>query len=280
GAQPRRRQGWRRGGVMMALAPLERRPRPLADLLGGLDTSAVPALDIGGVTLDSRQVEPGDLFLAYQGLQQHGLDYAQQAVDAGAAAIAWDAESAPDLAVPGVRVAGLAAHAGLIAARFWGQPSRQLFVTGITGTDGKTSCAHMLAQALQQAGQRCGYVGTLGDGFGDDWHDASHTPPDAATLQGWLARLRGNGAEAAALEVSSHALAQQRVDAVAFDVAVLTQIGRDHLDYHGDVAHYAAAKRRLFDRPGLQYAVLNVDDEYGRRWLDTLPDGVRPVAYG
>src|SRR5699024_167445 len=146
----------------------------------------------------------------------------------------------------------------------WNEPSRQLFVTGITGTDGKTSCAHMLAQALRQADQPCGYVGTLGYGFVDDWHGASHTTPDAATLQGWLARLQGNGAQAVALEVSSHALAQQRVDAVGFDVAVLTHIGRDHLDYHGDMAHYAAAKRRLFDMPGLNRAVLNVDDEYGR----------------
>src|SRR5699024_11909245 len=116
--------------------------------------------------------------------------------------------------------------------------------------------------------------------FVDDSQDTAHTTPDAVTLQALLASMRARGARAAALEVSSHALDQQRVDAVDFDVAVLTNIGRDHLDYHGDVAHYAAAKRRLFDRPGLAYAVLNVDDEYGRRWLDTLPDGVRPVAYG
>src|SRR5699024_9503525 len=116
--------------------------------------------------------------------------------------------------------------------------------------------------------------------FVDDSQDTAHTTPDAVTLQALLASMRARGARAAALEVSSHALAQYRVDAVDFDVAVLTNIGRDHLDYHGDVAHYAAAKRRLFDLPGLDCAVLNGDDEHGRRWLATPPAGVRTVAYG
>lgn len=269
---------------MTALTPPTATRKPLATLLAGLDTSAVADVTVSGVTLDSRQVQPGDLFLACPGLHQHGLAFAADAVAAGAAAVAWDAAAdaakTPQLAVPTVHVGNLATQAGLIASRFWDEPSRQLFVTGITGTDGKTSCAHLLAQALDRLGQRCGYLGTLGYGFVDDWQTATHTTPDAVRTHGWLARLRDSGAQAAALEVSSHALAQQRVQAVAFDVAVLTNIGRDHLDYHGDMAHYAAAKRRLFDMPGLGCAVLNADDEHGRQWLTTLPTGIRPIAFG
>lgn len=266
---------------MMALVPLMNRPQRLAELLAGLETSAVPEVEVSGVTLDSRHVSPGDLFLACPGLHQHGLAYAEQAAAAGAVAVAWDADFEPaKLPVPSIRVTDLAVNVGAIAARFWEHPSRQLFVTGITGTDGKTSCTHLLAQALDYIGQRCGYMGTLGYGFIDDWHDASHTTPDAVTLQGWLARLRDNGAAAVALEASSHALAQHRADSVNFDIAVLTNIGRDHLDYHGDIASYTAAKRRLFDMSGLRCAVLNIDDQYGRQWLDTLPNGVRPVAFG
>jgi len=265
---------------MMALAPLVRTRQPLAALLQGMVDSPVPAVQISGVTMDSRQVEPGDLFLACPGLRTHGLEHAAQAMAAGAAAIAWDAPGQPELDAPAVHVADLASHAGRIASRVWQEPSRAQFVTGITGTDGKTSCAHMLAQALDAVGERCGYLGTLGYGFVDDWHAASHTTPDAVTLQAWLARLLANGAGATALEVSSHALAQQRVQAVEFDVAVLTNIGRDHLDYHGDMAHYVAAKRRLFDQPGLQYAVVNIDDDHGRRWLATLDKGITRIAYG
>lgn len=263
----------------MTLAAATATPQALSGLLAGLTASTVPEVMVSGVTLDSRSVQPGDLFLACPGLRGHGLDYAAQAQAAGAAAIVWDAPDAPALTVPNVRVHELAAECGQIAARFWQQPAQAMFVTGITGTDGKTSCAHLLAQALARVGERCGYMGTLGYGFVGDSGEASHTTPDAVSMQAWLARLRANDATATALEASSHALAQHRVDGVAFDVAVLTNIGRDHLDYHGDMAHYAAAKRRLFDRPGLRCAVLNADDDYGRQWLQSLPAGVRPLAF-
>lgn len=264
----------------MAQAPLKHTPQSLATVLADLETSVIPDVKVGGITLDSRYVTSGDLFLACPGLRHHGLDYVQQAVNAGAAAIAWDAETAPDgLPLPSVRVSDLAAHAGAIAARFWQQPSQNLFVAGITGTDGKTSCAHLLAQALDYLDQRCGYMGTLGYGFVGNWAEASRTTPDAVTLQKWLARLRDGGAQAVALEVSSHALAQHRADAVSFDVAVLTNVGRDHLDYHGDMDTYAAAKRRLFEMPGLSHVVLNADDAYGRRWLETCPADLQPIAF-
>lgn len=267
---------------MIAEAP--RQQRRLSELLAGVTRAPVADVAIGGITGDSRRVRPGYLFLARPGGHRHGLEFAPEAVSRGAAAVVWDGDPADPraaaLTVPTVRVPGLSHRAGEIAARYYGEPSRSLFVTGVTGTDGKTSCAHILAQALDIVGQRCGYLGTLGYGTLADLAPAMHTTPDAVELQEWLARLVATGADAAALEVSSHALHQGRADGVAFDVAVLTHIGRDHLDYHGSARAYAAAKRRLFEMPGLGAAVLNADDAHGRAWLETLPDSVEPVAYG
>ena len=266
--------------------------RRLSELLAGLVApGAWPDADpvIGSVALDSRAVDAGALFLAYPGVRSHGLDHAEQAIARGAAAVAWDmtpdvtgdaTAGAAALPVPAVRVPQLAAHASAIAARFHGQPAERLMTIGVTGTDGKTSCAWLLAQAMNAANMPCGYLGTLGYGMPGALAPATHTTPDAAALQAWLARFAAAGAAAAALEVSSHALAQHRVDGVVFHTAVLTQIGRDHLDYHGSQARYVAAKRRLFERPGLCFAVLNADDATGRAWLADLPAGVTPIAYG
>lgn len=264
---------------MSALACVQPRRAALATLLDGMACD-VPDLDAAGVAIDSRHVGPESLFLAYQGTQAHGLDHADAAIDNGAVAVAWDRDVAPDLRVPGVHVPDLAARAGAIASRYYGEPSRRLFVAAVTGTDGKTSCAWMLAQALAALGQRCGYMGTLGFGFHDDLAEATHTTPDPVAVQDWLARFAAADADAVALEVSSHALDQHRVDGVAFDVAVLTQLGRDHLDYHGDMARYAAAKQRLFAFPGLESAVLNGDDPHGRAWLESLDATVSPIVYG
>lgn len=264
---------------MNALAPNPQTRRPLSALLAGM-ADDVPAMDIAGVAIDSRRVTADSLFLAYQGSRDHGLDHVEDAIARGASAVAWDRERAPQLNVANLRVPGLAARAGTIAGRFYDDPSQQLFVTGITGTDGKTSCAWMLSQALDQVGTACGYMGTLGFGFRDALAEATHTTPDPVGVQDWLARFVAADADAVAFEVSSHALDQHRVAGVAFDVAVLTQIGRDHLDYHGDLESYADAKRRLFSFAGLQAAVLNGDDEHGRRWLAELSPSVRPVAYG
>lgn len=268
----------------MSLAEANVSPGRLPDLLAGLADVPVPDVEIAGVTADSRRVRSGYLFLARPGGSRHGLDFVSEAVTRGAAAVVWDGDGEDSRAgasgVPAVRVPDLVHRAGEIAARYYGRPSRDLFVAGITGTDGKTSCAHILMQALELAGRPCGYLGTLGYGMLNDLAPAPHTTPDATDLQGWLARLVAAGADTAAVEVSSHALAQGRVDGVDFDVAVLTNIGRDHLDYHGGAAVYAAAKRRLFEMPGLGAAVLNADDAHGRAWLETLPAGVEPVAYG
>ncbi|KEZ78508.1 UDP-N-acetylmuramoyl-L-alanyl-D-glutamate--2,6-diaminopimelate ligase [Salinisphaera hydrothermalis] len=254
----------------------------LPQLLAGFDVSDVPDVAVSDVVLDSRQVTPGALFAACAGTRAHGVMHAHAAAEAGAAAMLWEPATGIDPGddLPAVAVPNLSQHVGAIAARLYGDPSRQLFVAGVTGTDGKTSCAWLIARALTALGSRCGYLGTLGFGAIDDLAAATHTTPDAARLQRWLARLAAAEHEAVAMEVSSHALAQQRTDAVAFDVAVLTQIGRDHLDYHGDETAYIAAKRRLFDSPDLRVAVLNADDATGHDWLTRESRGVSYIAYG
>lgn len=264
---------------MNTLAPVVSPRRALPSLLAGM-VDAAPAINVADVAIDSRRVGRDSLFLAYRGTHAHGLDHAADAVARGACAVAWDGDSVPALDVPDIYVPDLAARASEIASRFYGEPSQRLFVAGVTGTDGKTSCAWMLSQVLGALGERCGYMGTLGFGFRDALAEATHTTPDPVGVQDWLARLLAADADAVALEVSSHALDQHRVDGVAFDVAVLTQIGRDHLDYHGDMQRYAAAKQRLFGFPGLECAVLNGDDAHGRAWLAALDSTVTPVVYG
>jgi UDP-N-acetylmuramoyl-L-alanyl-D-glutamate--2,6-diaminopimelate ligase len=258
--------------------------RSLRLLLDGLADGETPDLPVTGLALDSRQVTPGALFLAVRGHAGHGLAHLADALARGAAAVAWepaDGIAAPQ-GVPAVAVPELARRAGDIAARWCRQPSAALFTVGITGTDGKTSTAHLIAQALERLGQRCTYVGTLGSGRLGALAEATHTTPDPVRLQALLAEARDSGAAACALEVSSHALDQARVGGVSFAVAVLTNVGRDHLDYHGSVEAYAAAKRRLFAVDGLAAAVLNIDDAHGRRWADELlAEGRTPViAYG
>ncbi|TXH04440.1 MAG: UDP-N-acetylmuramoyl-L-alanyl-D-glutamate--2,6-diaminopimelate ligase [Nevskiaceae bacterium] len=253
----------------------------LRSLLAGYDVPA-PDVEVAGVELDSRRVSPGDLFLACKGQgQHHGLDHLEQALERGASAIAWEpapGRPQPDLAIPAVAVPQLSRRAGEIASRYHGEPTRRLFMAGVTGTDGKTSTAYLIAQALDALDQPCAYLGTLGYGRIGHLDAATHTTPDAVSLQRRFAQFVADGARAAAMEVSSHALDQDRVSGVHFDAAVLTNITRDHLDYHGTVENYAAAKRRLFERPGLRAAVLNRDDAHGAQWLREFGDIA--VAYG
>ncbi|NIR58214.1 MAG: UDP-N-acetylmuramoyl-L-alanyl-D-glutamate--2,6-diaminopimelate ligase [Gammaproteobacteria bacterium] len=262
----------------------------LAELLGGLATIA-PAQDraVEGLALDSRQTRPGDLFFACAGRRTHGLSYLDQALAAGAVAVAWEppaqaeASHALSAAPPGtplIRIEGLSHKIGVIADRFYGRPSAALRVIGVTGTDGKTSCAHYLAQALDDPENRCGLLGTLGYGLLEALAPGLHTTPDAITVHRTLAALRDQGAHRAVMEVSSHALDQGRVEGVRFDVALLTNLTRDHLDYHADLAAYAQAKRRLFEREGLRAAVVNADDALGRELLEQARPGARVVGYG
>lgn len=221
--------------------------------------------DIGGITLDSRQVRDGDLFVAFPGLRHDGRDYIAQAVSAGAAAVALESQGAVAhaLAVPSVEVEGLAEQLSALADRFHQQPSAALQVIGITGTNGKTSVSQMLAQALDRLGNRCGVIGTLGSGLAGALIDHGMTTPDAVAVQAQLASMRDQGASHVAMEVSSHALDQHRVAAVRFAVAVFTNLSRDHLDYHGTMAAYGEAKAKLFRRD-LRAAVINLDDAFGR----------------
>ena len=267
---------------MSGSMPLVEPRRPLQALSSLLPEAARVDISVTGVNQDSRLIQAGELFLASQGETSHGLDFLAQAQANGAAAVAYEPVEGIELPadIPAIAVPGLSRHCGEIAAEFYGRPAANMFVVGITGTDGKTSCAWILAQALERLGQRCGYLGTLGYGLVDQLETASHTTPDAVRLQYWLAKLQANDASAAALEVSSHALAQGRACGVDFDMAVLTNIGRDHLDYHGDMASYAAAKRKLFETPGLRAVILNRDDSVGCQWLAEFAAELTTVAYG
>jgi len=245
---------------------------------------ALPAQPVRGLAVDTRRLEPGAVFLALPGTRAHGLAHVPAAVAAGAAAVAWDTDEEVDVAdaeaaagaagVPLVGVPGLRRHLGAIAARLYREPSQDLDVIAVTGTDGKTSVTHFIAQLLSTPQAAWGVVGTLGHGLVDRLHPGALTTPDAAALQRALADCREAGATGVAMEASSHALEQGRLAGTAVDLAVLTHLGRDHLDYHGSVEAYADAKSRLFELPTLRAQVLNVDDELGRRLQDRAAGAV------
>lgn len=237
-------------------------------LLGGY--ARAPELEVTGVEIDSRRVTAGDAFLAVKGIGSHGLQHVELAIERGASAVVW--EPAPgiaepeDLSVPQIAVAGLAKKVGAIAARFHGEPAKKLFTVGVTGTDGKTSTAYLVAQALDVLGVDCGYLGTIGYGRVTALKEASHTTPDAIRLQELFADFVAQGLKACAMEVSSHALDQARVSGIGFDVSILTNITRDHLDYHGTVEAYTAAKKKLFTEYTRGVCVINRDDAVGAVW--------------
>lgn len=226
------------------------------------------------LTGDTRRLQPGDVFFAYvlgnERLATDGRPHIDKAIAAGASAIVYEADGyawTHGDAVPHLAVSQLHELAGPIAAGWHGVAARGLTVTGITGTNGKTSCAQWLARLLQATGTRCATIGTLGTGFPDALQATGFTTPDAVQLQASLADLHDAGARAIAMEVSSHGLEQGRVAGTGFAVAVLTNLTQDHLDYHGTMAEYEAAKARLFQWDGLRAAVINRDDAMGRRLL-------------
>jgi UDP-N-acetylmuramoyl-L-alanyl-D-glutamate--2,6-diaminopimelate ligase len=250
--------------------------RPLKAVLGGL-VDVPDRFEVSDITQDSRSVIPGAAFLACQGRTHHGLQFAQDAVAAGARAILW--EPAPGVTAPTIDAAilvravpNLHAQLGYIADRFFDAPSASMTIAGITGTNGKTTCAWLLAQALNFCGRRAAYIGTLGvraPGADtnhlahDPTHELAHTTPDALTLQRDLAALRAAGFDCVAMEISSHALDQNRCAGMRVHTAVFTNLTRDHLDYHGDMAAYGAAKAKLFNWPTLAARIINVDDPFG-----------------
>jgi UDP-N-acetylmuramoyl-L-alanyl-D-glutamate--2,6-diaminopimelate ligase len=250
----------------------------LAWLLAGL--VAAPRITVRDLTLDSRSVRPGDAFVAVAGRTTHGLDHVEEAVARGAIAILWDPAEGRELpplppAVTAVSVPGLRPELGDIADRCYHQPSTEAVVTAITGTNGKTTCGWLLAQCHGAAGA---YLGTLGSGRPALLAPATYTTPDAVALHRTLRALVDDGARHVALEVSSHALDQDRVAGARLPIAGFTNLTRDHLDYHGTMAAYGAAKERLFRRGGVEHAVINVDDPFGRELAARLPATVTLTA--
>jgi UDP-N-acetylmuramoyl-L-alanyl-D-glutamate--2,6-diaminopimelate ligase len=231
-----------------------------------------------GVVYDSRGAAPGRVFVALKGRRADGAAYAAQAVAAGASAVVAEIPAAFPGSVPWIVVADARLALARLAAEFFDHPSRDLRVVGITGTNGKTTTAYLVAAILDAAGVRCGMLGTVEYRVGGESIPATRTTPEAPELQGYLRQMRDAGWGACAMEVSSHALALRRADAIRFAGAVFTNLTRDHLDFHGSMEEYFAAKRRLFDLagPGVP-AVINADDPRGATLLDTLD---RSISYG
>jgi UDP-N-acetylmuramoyl-L-alanyl-D-glutamate--2,6-diaminopimelate ligase len=251
------------------MAALAARGRTLGELLGA-GAGGYGRLAITDLTLDSRQVTPGAAFVAVEGGREHGLSYAFEALARGAAIVLYEPTPAfPTVAAPSLAVPGLKARLAELARAFYAVSPAPTLV-GVTGTNGKTTVAYLLAQTLGQPQRPCGYIGTLGYGVPPQLTAHGHTTPDVLTLNRELAELNTGSV---AMEVSSHALAQDRIAGLAFHTAVFTNLTRDHLDEHGDFASYGEAKRRLFRLPGLQYAVVNVDDPFGASLGADVPSG-------
>ena len=233
---------------------------------------------------DSRLVKEGDAFFAYPGEKSDGRGHIAQAIAQGAEAVIYEKENFvwnESWGVPALAVADLRHKAGLIADAAYGSPSESLWMVGVTGTNGKTSTCHWIAQSLCRTSKKCAVIGTLGNGFKGALQPSVNTTPDVVLLHGLLAEYLHEGAEAVAMEVSSHALMQGRVNGVRFDVALLTNLSRDHLDYHGNMESYAAAKRRLFDWKTLKHAVVNLDDAFGAEMaIQLLGGNVEVIGYG
>lgn len=242
--------------------------RPTGPTLGALEPdvpAALANLPVAGLAIDSRRVAPGFVFVALRGEHADGLDYAGAAIAAGAVAVLHEGRPREaDTRVPFVALDNLRARLGAMAHRFYGSPSARLRVAGVTGTNGKTTVTRLVAEAASATGLPCGSSGTLGFGLPGALRPSELTTPDAIAVHEQLASLADDGATHAAIEVSSHALAQQRVAGVHFDTAVFTNLSRDHLDYHGTMEAYLEAKARLFAWPGLRRAVIDIDNDAGR----------------
>jgi UDP-N-acetylmuramoyl-L-alanyl-D-glutamate--2,6-diaminopimelate ligase len=242
---------------------------------------------IKGLSSDSQHTQAGDLFIAYLGQPTLWPDYIAAAMQRGAVAVLiekstdmpeFTSQVCNNLSIPIVAINKLASQVGKLAAQFYGHPSAHLQVIGVTGTNGKTSCSQFIAQSLEMSGTACGIIGTIGNGFPGHLQQGIFTTPDSISLQKLLAEFKSQNAQAVSMEVSSHGLAQNRVSGVEFDIGVFTNLTRDHLDYHGSMENYAQEKRKLFFQPGLQYAVINVDDDFGQQLLEELAP--RLTVYG
>ena len=256
-------------------------------------------LQINGMTLDSRAIKAGMLFVALKGTQTHGLQYALKAQQQGAVAIIWESDLSLDdnellklsflneLTIPAIEIKALSTQLGEIATRYYQirddkgliKPNYGLNIIGVTGTDGKTTVTHFIAQAMNAlVADKTAVIGTLGIGLTHKLQRTTHTTPDVLTVHKTLHQLASEGIERVAMEVSSHALDQERVSGVEFNIAILTNLTRDHLDYHGTVERYARAKEKLFFRPELNTVVLNQNDAFSQQIVDKLNDSANNKA--
>ncbi len=255
--------------------------------ISGISEDVPADIFVNEMSLDSRAIEKGLLFVALKGTQSHGLTYAKKAQEQGAVAVIWESDDTTNitdliagLSIPAIEIRDLSCQLGEIAQRFYqlfddkknAKANYGLQVLGVTGTDGKTTVSHFFAQAMNALHKNTAVIGTLGIGLPSNMKASTHTTPDVLTVHRTLRDLALQGVEFVAMEVSSHALDQERVNGVAFDVAVLTNLMRDHLDYHGTVEAYAKAKEKLFLRPELKSVVLNKDDNFGRQIEKNLAD--------
>ncbi|WP_234989302.1 UDP-N-acetylmuramoyl-L-alanyl-D-glutamate--2,6-diaminopimelate ligase [Demequina sp. NBRC 110052] len=271
----------------MELRPAHARPAALgrvAERIGvEIEDAAAAALEVTGATVDSRGVRPGDLFGAFPGFTVHGATFAADAVAAGAVAVLTDAEGASQMADAGVAVPVLVTGApraamGEAAALIYGDPSRELAFVGVTGTNGKTTTSYFIESALARVHEHTGIMGTVELRLGDETIESPRTTVESPVLHGLLARMREEGVTAAVTEVSSHAAALDRIAGVDFSVAVFTNLQWDHLDFHGTMENYLAAKARLFEPGRARRGVINVDDEWGRRLVEHVTIPVERVS--
>jgi len=263
------------GALVAAARTLAPDARAVVDGRGAADRI------VTGVAHDSRAVVPGDLFVAIRGARADGAAFTHEAIARGAVAVVAESAGPADIGVPWLQAPDSRRALSDVAALVYGRPSESLTVVGVTGTNGKTTTAYLLASVLDAAGLPAGRLGTVTFRVGPSAADeraAGHTTPEASDLQRLLREMRDRGCRACAMEVSSHALALDRVADVRFAAAVFTNLTRDHLDFHGDMAQYFAAKRRLFDllAPGAP-AIVNLDDPRGRELAEVLP---RVISYG
>lgn len=274
---------------MTALAQ-HHRQMTLAALLRGVmpEQTSHARLDgivVRGLCQDSRQVQPGDVFLAVRGERHDARQFIDGAIASGAVAVLADSgeELRSELrwmeAVPVISIRHLRRCIGELASHFFGSPSQRVPVIGVTGTNGKTSLTQYVAQILEGLGQRCGVIGTLGSGIYPALRDTGYTTPGAVAVHSGLADLVDSGAECVAMEISSQGIDQFRVTGVTFHSAVFTNLTRDHLDYHGTMEAYAGAKQKLFESPELQSGVVNADDLHATAMSSALPQSARSITY-
>jgi len=276
---------------MMVAAACEACDMTLESLLVGCDMSLIAsglsdvdkAMVVNGLALKGQDVKSGDLFFACHGAQHSGHQYIKQAIKQGAIAVLYEEpyDFPPQTrSIPLIAVPGLSEKLGLIADLFFGHPSQLLNVIGVTGTNGKSSCAHFIAQTLSVKGMTpCGLMGTLGHGLYGNLSASLNTTPDALSVHRLLQQACDKGAKELVMEVSSHGLQQGRVNKVNFNTAVFTNLTRDHLDYHGSLEAYLKAKLKLFQEPGLKFAVINMADASAGKVLTCLSETVSVVGY-